>query len=432
MIFKLKRGLLVAGIAAITSMTSTAAMASGAPPLDQTCAATNGFVVPAGTTVNISVTEGDVLRFTPAVNGANARASLFREGGSNVGFAGGDIDTVRVGASVPAFVIARVDTAIGSTITVTCDPGGVARTAGTNTGTTGETTRNTAAATTGATSQGGAITTGSGRASQDQFGGGSGVDVTRSSVFMSSQGLANDQDFARSADWNAWISAETRSFSGGSDGDSFDIVAGIGNRVNNDLIIGALLAYGVNDLNVGGVRIESTSPALGVYMAQRFGDALVFDGAYSVARPDYETGGASFTATRHMLSLSLRGEHAMGNINLRPFARLSAFREDQPSYSSTAGVVAANRIDVATLSLGARLSPLQAYSNGIMPYVSLAADFAHRDTTLGGSENMTSPRLGFGMSMDLENGFLNADLDGGRLFDRTDDIGIRVSYEWNF
>lgn len=428
MIFKLKRGLLVAGIAAFTAITSSAAMASGAPPLDQTCAATNGFVVPAGGSVNIAVTEGDVLRFTPAVNGDNARAGLLREDGSNVGFAGGDIDTVRVGASVPAFTVFSVSTAEGSTITVTCDPGGVARTAETNS----ETTRNTAAATTGATSQSGAITTGSSRASQDQFGGGSGVGVTRSSVFMSSQGLANDQDFARSADWNAWISAETRSFSGGSDGDSFDIVAGIGNRVNNDLIIGALLAYGVNDLNVGGVRIESTSPALGVYMAQRFGDALVFDGAYSVARPDYETGGASFTATRHMLSLSLRGEHAMGRINLRPFARLSAFRENQPSYSSTAGVIAANRIDVATLSLGARLSPLQAYSNGIMPYVSLATDFAHRDTTLGGSENMTSPRLGFGMSMDLENGFLNADLDGGRLFDRTDDIGIRVSYEWNF
>ena len=202
--------------------------------------------------------------------------------------------------------------------------------------------------------------------------------------------------------------------------------------MNNDLIIGALLAYGANDIVVGGVRVESTSPALGVYMAQRFGDALVFDGAYSVARPDYETGGASFTATRHMLSFSLRGEHAIGNINLRPFARLSAFREDQPSYNSTAGVVVANRIDVATLSLGTRLSPLQAYSNGIMPYLSLAGDFAHRDTTLGGSQSMTSPRIGLGMSMTLENGFLTADLDGGRLFDRTDDIGLRISYEWNF
>lgn len=292
--------------------------------------------------------------------------------------------------------------------------------------------RNTVVANVSATAQGGAIGRATTTGASDQFGEGSGLQATRNSVFVSSRGPSAGQPQFGSADWSAWVSAELRSFSGGNDGDSYDVVAGIGNRVSSDLIIGGFLAYGESDLNVGGAVVESRSPAIGVYMARRFGDALRFDLSLSTARPEYEVAGSSFTARRHMLSLGLEGSHAMGAVDVQPFVRLFAFRENQPSYTTTTGVVPRNEITSSNLSLGGRITPLEPYANGILPYLSLAAEFSHRDSTIGGSTTLWSPRLGLGLSMTLDQAYLAIDLDAGEVLDGTRDYGLRLTYQWNF
>lgn len=291
---------------------------------------------------------------------------------------------------------------------------------------------NTTLATISASAQGGAISRGASSGASDQFGEGGGVQVTRSTVFVSTQGLSNTQPTFGTADWTAWVSAETRLYSGGNDGDSYDFVAGIGRRVHDDLIVGGLVAYGKTDLSVGGQLVENRSPAIAAYLAQRFGDDLRLDLSLAYARPEYRVTNGTFTASRQMINVGLRGSHAVGGIDLQPFARLAAYSEDQPSYSTPGGTVPRNEISAANLNLGGRIAPRSALSNGMLPYLSLAAEFNHRESTIGGTNTLWSSRLGVGMSMTFDQGFLTVDFDAGRMLDNTEDYGLKLAYQWNF
>lgn len=319
----------------------------------------------------------------------------------------------------------------GRVLTVTCTPVAGAETGGTATGGVSNTTQTTVA-TVGANVQNGAITAGSDNGASDQFGETGGALVTRNSVFMSSQGLPNNQPMFGAAEWSAWASLEYRGFGGAGDGNSLDFVAGLGNRVNNDLIIGGLIAYEDMHITINGVRVDTTSPAIGVYMARRFGDDLRFNAAYSIGRPEYRFRGVSFDAIRHMISMSLRGSHAIDNIEFKPFTTLTGFSEDQSSYVGPSGAVAAAKIEAVTISLGSQLTPVNRYANGVLPYLSFAADFNHRESSATGNDAMWSPRLGLGMNMALQRGNLTVDLDAGELLDNVDDYGVKIAYEWNF
>lgn len=412
----------VAGIA-------SPAFAQGAPTATMTCAQAAGGVILGGSGDQrvISIEPGQQLNFFSRQ--AHTRSVTFFNA-----FGLGNPNAADPAIAPAGTVVVQVrSTGTESNIPFTCTgtPTAAPTAATSSTSPRSQSIVNTTIATVSATAQGSAIGAGAFSGASDQFGQG-GNNVTRDTVFVSSQGLPNNQPLFGSADWNAWVSAERRNFSGGNDGDSFDIVAGAGNRVSNDLIIGGLVAYGQSDMTVNGQKIEGTAPALGVYAARRFGDDLRFDISFAYARPDYQVTGGRFSATRQILNLGLRGSHAMGRVNLEPFARLSAFRENQASYTIGATTVPRNQIEMAKLSIGGQITPLAPYANGILPYLSLAGEFNHRETTTGGNTTLWSPRLGFGMSMALENGFLTVDFDGGQMLDNTNDRGLKIAYQWNF
>ena len=105
MISYLKRGLLVAGVAAITAITSTAASASGVPLANQTCAATTGSLVFSSSFV-ISVSAGDVLTFSRNVGGKEGPyldlidSSGYREGNEGTTFIVPDVNPPMVRADL--------------------------------------------------------------------------------------------------------------------------------------------------------------------------------------------------------------------------------------------------------------------------------------------------------------------------------------------
>lgn len=426
----------LAGAVLGTSLATSSALAGAEPTL--TCASLGTVTIGPGSKGPVfSVSEGDRITVTVIGNGtASVVTNVLRErapgpdssktytataadrtfsiglpndlGKSAVKF--GQKDVRATDAAEPAL-----------TAKVTCTP------AGTAAANTPDVISNI-----GANSQTDATGTGISNNTQSRLGGGRDNSASRNAVFFSSQNLPGAQSQFGLPDWNAWISAEGRTYRGGFEGSTADVVAGVDTLVSTDMLVGALLAYGRVDITNAGNRSEVTSLAIGAYFAKRFQNDLFLDGFISVARPEYQTQGTTFSANRVSAALTLTGSYTGGRVNVTPFGKLAGYRENQPAFVGTGGAVAANTITNVNLNLGAKVEPLTPLASGILPYISLSVDAASSTSTLNGTTSFIAPRIGVGFGAALGMGYLSVDLDAGKVRDNVRDMGLRATYEFTF
>ncbi len=252
--------------------------------------------------------------------------------------------------------------------------------------------------------------------------------VTQNSVFLSTSNLPGAQSQFGQPELNAWVSLEGRSLNGATTGRTLDLVLGVDRLISSRLIVGALVAYGRQDLTAGATNTQVNSPSVGAYFATRLQGDWLADGYLSLARPAYDVNGATFTASRVSGSFAISGNYEGFGLDIAPFAKLNGYREAQPAY----GAVAANDITRLNTSVGARLSPLAAFDSGVLPYISVAVDYGMTDSTAGGRDTYWAPRLGAGFSTALAGGFLSIDVDAGRIRSNVTDLGLRATYEMSF
>lgn len=258
---------------------------------------------------------------------------------------------------------------------------------------------------------------------RSRFGQG-GNTATQNSLFMSTRnaGAASGANRFEEPELNAWFSAEWRQYSGGTDGHSADIVFGIDKFIGADTLLGLYVAYGQQDLRIGATTSNSKSPAVGLYLSHQFAPGTFLDSSFGVARPKYDGTAGSFTATRYLGAVSYSGTMQVNGMTLAPFIRASGYVEHQP----------ANTIHSLTTSVGTRITPQTAWENGVMPYLSIAADYGRLSDDLGASDTYFAPRVGLGLSADMARGRLNVDFDAGKVNSTTRDYGLRVTYEMKF
>ncbi len=282
-----------------------------------------------------------------------------------------------------------------------------------------------------ANSQTRAMQTGTSNNSRSRFGGTSNNVASRNQLFFSTQNLSNNP--MERPDLNVWVSAEGRYYSGGYDGYSADVIVGADKLFSSDFLAGLMLAYGHVDIGDATDNAIANSPAVGAYFAIKFAGDLILDGYVSYARPEYKLNGATLKSDRVSVSLAVSGDHRTGTLNIRPFASVSGYSERQPSYTGTGGAVAANDIDEYKASLGARFEMSGALgTTGMTPYMSAAVDYGHSNSTAKGTTNFAAPRLGFGMSGPVGEGYLSIDLDGGKVSSKSYDLGVRANYGFKF
>lgn len=266
-----------------------------------------------------------------------------------------------------------------------------------------------------------ATATGVGLNSQSRFGQ-SQSSVQRNRFFLGTAGRAN------APDWNIWTSAEFRMLEGGLDGQAADLVMGVDRKLGENVLIGALLAYGVLDISNGTDTAQAQSLAFGPYLAVDT-NGLTIDSFLTFARPEYETTLGNFTATRRTTGLSLTGDVERGGWGLSPSLSYLAFVEEQPAV----GTAAANRIVSKTLSASIKLEAKAGFLGGdLAPYFSIGLDHGRWESTSAGISRFTAPRYGLGLGGTLGIGDLTIDIDAGRLRADTRDIGIRARYEIAF
>jgi plastocyanin len=283
----------------------------------------------------------------------------------------------------------------------------------------------------GGESQSGATATGVGQNSDNRFGDGDGNTATKNSIFVSTQNLGSGS--LETPDWNAWISAEARTFAGGFSGGSLDMVGGIDKLINNDLLVGVLFGYGRVAVVEGGVSASALSPMFGVYVGSRTESGLVIDGFATGALPVTSTSGTSFTSTRYAAGLTITGRSEFRGNELRPYLNAKGFTEAQPAYIGTGGAVAANSIQSLTVSAGVRMNFVTALpGTELQPFISGAIDYRNRTSTLNGVDTFFYPRIGFGVNGPLSGGQFSFSIDAGKSRSDTIDIGALLKLEFIF
>jgi hypothetical protein len=390
-----------------SALSAKPALAGGYIFPAQTCASTTNFITTHYSRITILVNEGDVLTITDGVDQRQPATMRPLPGGTKVDAPGS--------FTVPNGITSVYFDANSSTPVISC-----AKPTGSDGATTGSTIS--------AGSQIAAAGNGVFNNAQNRLNGGGSNFATRNTVFLSTKNMPGAASQLGNPDWNAWISAEGRNYNGGFDGSSADVVLGLDKLISSNVIVGGMLAYGRTDIQDATQRTQVTSLASGAYLASRLRGDLFLDGFITYARPDYTVGANSFTATRTAVSLSLSGSYSGGSYLVTPFGKLSGYREAQPAYAA----VAANDITSFNASLGAKVEPLAPMANGMLPYISLAADYGSKTSTVNGTQSFTSPRVGLGFGMATGGGYLSVDLDAGRVQSDVRDVGLRATYEFSF
>lgn len=392
---------LVFGLATGSAFVAPTAAVSGPLPAAAQCSTIAGVNVRDGIVV-IAAQPGQVIQVVadPA----------------NIGGARVDV-SINNAPSVETFVPATINVVTAGTIVIEQRMNGALVTCSSNTGSGFIDTQTSA------------VQTATSRNTQARLNGnGPRNSASRNSVFLSTSNLPGADSQLGQAEFNGWVSVEGRQLSGATTGNTFDVVFGVDRLISNRLIVGALIAYGRQDLTSGTTNTQVNSPSVGAYFASRLQGDWLADGYVSVARPAYDVGGATFTANRVSGAFGLTGNYDAYGMGMSPFAKVNGYRESQPAY----GAVAANDITRFNASVGTRVSPLAELDGGILPYISVAVDFGVTDSTAGGRDSYWAPRLGAGFSTELGAGFLSVDMDAGRIRSDVTDIGLRATYEFTF
>lgn len=283
----------------------------------------------------------------------------------------------------------------------------------------------------GATGQVFATNTGVAANTRSRFGIGGNI-VSRNQIYVSTSNMRSAR-FLPPA-WNAWASLEGRSYSGGIEGATFDLVAGVDYLVSPDLLVGMLGGMGRTLLTVSGTPESSYSPMLGAYFGRNFNDQVIVDGFIYYARPVYAKSGASFTSARVSAALNVTGYIEGNQIDIEPFLFARGYQENQPSYiASGPVVVAANEVVTFAASLGVRVRLRNdADPDGLAPYFSAASDMKRTNSTLAGADIFTAPRLSMGLAGRVGAGQLSINVDFGKSRSDTYDRGLKIGYDLKF
>ncbi|MFT5006916.1 MAG: hypothetical protein ACI8YI_002547 [Paracoccaceae bacterium] len=282
-----------------------------------------------------------------------------------------------------------------------------------------------------ANSQTQATNTGIGVNSKGRFGVSSNI-VSQDFIYVSTSNGASGQLLP--AGWSAWGTLEGRFYSGGTQGVSVDFVGGIDNMIAPDLLVGVLAGYGRTMVTDGGVDETAASPMLGVYFGKNVDENLLIDGFLSFARPQYDTSGASFLASRVSAGLTVTGQFSRKGLLIEPFLFARGYSEQQPGYTTGLGaLVAANDALSVAASLGVRVNFLNAnFAGNLKPYASVAADYQRVFNTVGADDLVLAPRIAMGVTGELWQGQVSVDIDFGKSSSDTFDRGLKFGYEVSF
>jgi hypothetical protein len=260
-----------------------------------------------------------------------------------------------------------------------------------------------------------------------RFGMGSGFAASSNGLFVSTRGLDAAADSLGEPELNAWVSGEARRFTGGHSGQNASLTLGLDHLVTSDFLLGGYVGMGTQSLTAAGNTTDTQSPVLGAYAARRFGDDMFVSGFVGIARPDYQVGNDSAAGERVMAGLSLTGELELGVVRLQPSAGVLTSTENLPALGASAADTLANLQG----KLAVRVEPMARFENGMLPYLSLAAE-VNKLSSNAGEESFVKPRLGLGGDMALGKGTLRFDLDYGFVAQDTNDLGAKLTYNFAF
>ncbi|MGV8832255.1 MAG: Ig-like domain repeat protein [Devosia sp.] len=225
--------------------------------------------------------------------------------------------------------------------------------------------------------------------------------------------------------WCLWVHVRgfrlgTNAATADQSGGQINALAGMTRRISPDFLVGAFGGYERFDYSsrVLNSQLDGEGLTVGTYMGWRLRPGLQLDGGIAHSELLYRgaagTAAGSFSASRTLITLGLRGSYAISEgLEIEPSARALALWESQASYNDTLGTEHAQR-NFMTLhaSLGARVIYRLPLSQAITiaPYLGVYMDYSwsYDDASVpsapSDSTGATSARLTTGITVTASNG----------------------------
>ncbi len=277
------------------------------------------------------------------------------------------------------------------------------------------TTSSQVAAAAGASSNG-VVSSAIGKATGSRSSGG-GAQVTRDAFFFAAPSQSS------SATW--WGQLQGQTFSGSLDGGGAELTFGADWDLGNGTLVGVAVSYGDYAITAGGAEISTTALAVGPYLSTAIGSGLTLDAHVLFAKPDYDTGTATYSSDRIMGGFDLGYDYRIGTTQATGYVSVSGFSEDLPA----AAEGGARTISQTMASVGSRFD--FAAVSGMRPTLLIGADAIRFDDGTTQTESV-SPRLGLSVDTDLGPGTLSFGAEGGNLFKDARSLSLGITYSASF
>ncbi len=167
-------------------------------------------------------------------------------------------------------------------------------------------------------------------------------------------------------------------------GDQVNLTAGIGRRLNPDLLVGIVTGYEQFKYDVASLTgtLTGEGGTVGTYFAWRFAGNLRLDGALAWSDINYDasagTANGSFRGSRWLGSTGLIGNYRLGTFELEPSAKIYVLRESEGAWTDSLGTLQnARTFEVGRASTGAKISSPFAFMPGVIvtPYFGVYGDY---------------------------------------------------------
>ncbi len=219
-------------------------------------------------------------------------------------------------------------------------------------------------------------------------------------------------------EWSLWAEFretgwQDNDVNSGYSGHQINVTAGLGRKLNSDLLLGVVAGYEHFNYNVSSLTgsLSGHGATVGAYGGWKIVPTLRLDAAVTWSRVNYDasagTASGSFHGNRWLVSSGLTGDYAWRGLIFAPSARIFALWEEQNGYTDSLGTAQpSNSFSAGRVSSGGKVTyPWTIGTVALSPYVGVYGDwrFGSNTTSSGnaviGISNGWSARVTGGLSM---------------------------------
>ncbi len=230
-----------------------------------------------------------------------------------------------------------------------------------------------------------------------------------------------------------WVSSAGVNLTGGADGTSGNIIAGVDTKVAEGAIAGVYASYDWSKSTGAGQGNLAAAPALGLYFGAQIAEHFVLDAHLGRSKPDYSVDGSDFQSDRVIGAIGLTGSWQAGLLAVSPGVRVSGYSEDVPVHTEGSISLDADQRRLLSVDAKVRLETVSGIGGlNLKPYAELAAGGARQSSSPVGKQGFETYGAALGLTGAVGEGAFSLEISGGTALEDTSFRQLSAGFAWLF